>query len=307
MFARRTAAHKTIGSQTADFLELLFDPSDLIEIRLIETWKSDSKTCSKVIDRRWERAHTLIANLQSFRTANENGANVFFGVNPRLRMGSKKGDVALCRCLWADIDSVQQSDTQRWQCLPEPSLIVDSGHGVHLYWILKESFVVSNDGQREHVEGILKGMYQILSADSVQDVSRILRLPGFANVKNFRNGAPPLPCVIPHTSDTSYDLVDFEPDKAVLPEQSYYLNCATIPNDDRFTSSRIRGLMRLLGKDTEDRSKRDFYVVIRLLSLGCSQTDIQELVSTHSKFAGNARYLQQTIQNAQKVLKQQNG
>jgi hypothetical protein len=63
-------------------------------------------------------------------------ANIFMGVNPRARRGvGRKCDVQTCRCVWADMDEVS-SEVARWRChevgLPDPSILVDSGNGVHL-------------------------------------------------------------------------------------------------------------------------------------------------------------------------------
>jgi hypothetical protein len=97
--------------------------------------------------------------------------------------------------LWADLDGARAGDPIS-QALPEPTLVVDSGHGLHLYWRLNTPVILDTSASREFVESVLRGMYLELCADSVQDVSRLLRLPGFLNVKDFQNGTKPTPCRI---------------------------------------------------------------------------------------------------------------
>jgi hypothetical protein len=67
---------------------------------------------------------------------------------------------------------------------------------------------------------------------------------------------------------------------------------------------RVRGLVRLLTKDSIDRSKRDYFVVTKLLELGCSQDEVASMVSNYSKFCGNETYLHRTIENAVRAVRQ---
>ena len=61
--------------------------------------------------------------------------NIYAGVNPRKSIGgSKDGDVLLARNLWIDIDHISVDDALerlRLTGFPRPTMIVDSGHGVH--------------------------------------------------------------------------------------------------------------------------------------------------------------------------------
>jgi hypothetical protein len=65
---------------------------------------------------------------------------------------------------------------------------------------------------------------------------------------------------------------------------------------------RIRGLVRYLDRQVDDRSRRDFWVVCNLLRLGLSVEEIRALVASHSKFNDNQLYLETTLQNAQQVV-----
>jgi hypothetical protein len=64
----------------------------------------------------------------------------------------------------------------------QPTIIVQSGHGYHLYWPLEESLT----GERVwEAEPVLRGIVECLQADgSVAEIARIMRLPGTLNLKS---------------------------------------------------------------------------------------------------------------------------
>lgn len=296
-----------------DFLTTLFEPSDLVELRLIRTWSEEGKQRSQCQGRKWLTPPEILAAWPELQRRNSQGANIFYGVNPRSAKGSTKQEVALCRTLWADLDDARPTDRSRWEMLPPPTLIVDSGHGVHLYWRLHHPVLLTTLAARNYVESILQGMYLRLGADSVQDVSRLLRLPGFANVKGFRQGKVPTLCQIAqHDPHRTYDLLDFQEYILASSTESCHSDnaveklCEPTGNVTRSRDmQRIRGLVRLLDKESTDRSKRDFYVVSKLLQLGCSSAEISQLVANHSKFKDNETYLERTLDNALRATARQ--
>lgn len=82
--------------------------------------------------------------------AAEERANLFFGVCPRPRKGCERAwHIRTVPALWADIDHCTPDEAvQRCEKagLPRPSIIVNSGHGVHLYWLLVEPYVIDDAG-----------------------------------------------------------------------------------------------------------------------------------------------------------------
>jgi P4 family phage/plasmid primase-like protien len=153
--------------QTLRFLSLLFEPTDVVLLRPIETWiEGDKKRSRTIYD--WARHHTvgavndLLLRSQG-RMAQREKANLFFGVCPRA--GRDGYDLAwqirTVRCLWADIDDCTP-EVALQRCadagLPEPSIVISSGNGVHLYWLLAEPYVIDDAGappqvMKEWVEG----------------------------------------------------------------------------------------------------------------------------------------------------------
>jgi hypothetical protein len=70
------------------------------------------------------------------------------------------------------------------QLTPPPSLVIHSGHGLHLYWVFKESIAATAESKAEH-ERLLRRLADHLGADtSVAHCAALMRLPGTTNSKN---------------------------------------------------------------------------------------------------------------------------
>lgn len=151
------------------FLWALFEEKDTILFRPIETWVEGGKKRSRVL---YKSETYRVANLVLLKLALQNlieiakieHANIFFGVCPRL--GNKgRFDLAwqirTVRVLWADIDHVTVDEARERVAkagLPQPSIIVNSGNGVHLYWLLEQPYLIDDVGdpppvRKEWVEG----------------------------------------------------------------------------------------------------------------------------------------------------------
>lgn len=130
-----------------------------------------------------ESLFKVVSAWDSIQDANRGGENVYFGANPRSRRDGTSGSVTLARCVFADIDcEVSVPGVLRRvekAGLPEPTAIVVSGHGVHLWWRLTEP-VTDLSGWSV----IQKRLALALNSDpKVHDPPRIMRLPGTMNVK----------------------------------------------------------------------------------------------------------------------------
>ncbi len=164
------------------FLEAIFPPGSMVNIRPIETWKSGTRNprTSRVDYEGVQHVLLGIKNgdgqfhhssdwlkgrLQRVvdRAARER-TNVFFGTCSRAGSGGKYDrawqirEVAL---LWADIDDTHDLAELKKRIksagLPGPSIINDSGHGFHVFWILGVPYRIDDCGdpppvQREWVE-----------------------------------------------------------------------------------------------------------------------------------------------------------
>ena len=71
--------------------------------------------------------------------------------------------------------------------LPEPTFVVESGNGWHLYWCLDEAIEVNDENRDEviaQVEGVHRFIHEHYNSDSgAGDVLRLMRLPGHEHKK----------------------------------------------------------------------------------------------------------------------------
>lgn len=104
---------------------------------------------------------------------------------------AQKRYVAAINCLYGEFDAKVYGSKEAilehiagapW---PAPSVVVDSGGGIHGYWLLREPWVPESDDARAAAEIIQRGwVQQVIGADpSVHDLVRILRVPGTLNFK----------------------------------------------------------------------------------------------------------------------------
>lgn len=145
------------------FLQALFDEKDTILFRPIETWNEGGKKQSRVLYKNtlYRAANPVLLRITQqhlHQISAAQNANVFFGVCPRF---GHKGRFDLAwqirkvRALWTDIDHVTVDaarDRITKSGLPQPSIIVNSGNGVHIYWLLNEPYLIDDVGDPPAVE-----------------------------------------------------------------------------------------------------------------------------------------------------------
>jgi hypothetical protein len=145
--------------------------------------------------------------------------DVYFGVCPRERMKAEKEHIHYLVALWADLDigseghedkSVffegPQQAAKAIRSFPRaPSIIVESGRGAHLYWLLKQVNEVSDP---ERVEKVLKNISEHLQCDTDVNIETALRLPETVNTKVV---GKPVNCDVKFiNANFRYSLQDFE-------------------------------------------------------------------------------------------------
>ena len=116
---------------------------------------------------------------RQIRTIEQVRLNVYCSANPRNRLGGTKSeDVALARSIFADLEHVsleQAVERIEKSRLPKPTMTVNSGHGIHLYWRLVEPIT-----DLAAWKTLQKRLIQLLGSDpAIHDPPRIMRLPGF--------------------------------------------------------------------------------------------------------------------------------
>lgn len=145
------------------FLSALFAESDIVLFRPIESWVEADKKRSRVdykhtFYRKAVPALVQVTLLQLLKVAQQERLNLFFGVCPRIG-GKGRFDLAwqirTVRALWTDIDHItveQALERVAKADLPPPSIIVNSGHGAHLYWLLDAPYLIDDAGDPPPVE-----------------------------------------------------------------------------------------------------------------------------------------------------------
>jgi len=193
---------KSSRKKTQLFFERLFGKTNgLIEIRALPSGK-------QIFTRDLEK---LLAFIQTH--INE---NVYFGAATRKGRDGSKAGVLDVRALWADMDwkdlvgGKAEADRRIENFSLKPSIIVSSGHGYHLYWLLRKPVKASME-----IEGFLKGIAFALGADpSAAELARILRVPGTFNHKYGEK------LLVTRSVDNGlrYDLEDFEKWRIEIPK-----------------------------------------------------------------------------------------
>ena len=153
---------------------------------------------------------------------NSKGWNIHPGVNPRFRRPvggrGKNADVMCYVALWLDLDFHGQEAAVRaaWAKLLEiftaagirPSVIVESGRGIHVYWLLDKPY--PNAEARPCCAGLQKEAsicdVEGGGSDPINDPCRVLRMPGTQNLKDKKD---PRPCVVVEASWKRYPLSAF--------------------------------------------------------------------------------------------------
>src|SRR5215207_5203867 len=158
---------------------------------------------------RWVPANDLDLAAQTARLLAQT-KDVYFGVGlqPRDLGQSRRGqakDVIAIPGLWADVDvrgpahkgtdlppTKDDARTLLGEFPLEPTLVVDSGHGLQPWWLFKEPWVFDGDEQRQRAQDLVRRFQATLQAkardrgwsiDTTSDLARVMRPAGTWNHK----------------------------------------------------------------------------------------------------------------------------
>jgi hypothetical protein len=195
--------------------------------------------------------------------------DVFFGPAMRKRKGETKEDMLGTKVLWVDVD-----DEHKPLFTLPPSMMVQSGHGWHLYWVLDEPL------EKEVAEHLNKQLIaDISTADpACYNINRVLRVPGSTNTKEP---------IRPVTLATNTGVVYTKEDITLLENLNKKVRHKIRTGDSRGYRS---------------RSERDWSIITSLVGLG-ARDELIYLVFQHQPCGDKAResadkYLERTIQKA---------
>jgi len=230
---------------------------------------------------------------------NRDGYNIYFGVATR----NMDWQPIYIPAVWIDVDFKDlkprlisplalvilrlRSDSV-W-----PSIIVESGHGLHAYWK-----ITAGPDDHRRVKDINKRLAIRFGGDKVADVARILRLPGFYNVKDTAN---PQLCQV--SDDVNWGILSV----LELDELEAWLDDVAVPMLDEKLENLIKN-----GAPIGKRSEADFAVTIGMLRRGFSEDEVREAFQS-GKIGDKARekgiyeddYLTRTLDAAQRRLREE--
>ncbi len=176
--------------------ELFEDANGLINIREFK-------------DKKCKRKHFFtLQEFQNYQPPQDR--EVFFGVYARTRRPGTEKNCSTIKCLYLDfdymdIDAVKKRISDAG--LPQPSVYVSSGHGVHTYWLLEE--------RTNNTVALLRQMQILTGADNTADTPRVMRLPGTMNTKR-----EPVPCKVIEGDYRKYNRALFDELIPIVTEQA---------------------------------------------------------------------------------------
>ena len=166
---------------------------------------------------------------------NNQQQNIYFGTNlqgeVKLQGRGKANDSIGTVCFYTDVDmeclsahtkcDLPKSEADAYSILKgfgwDPSLVVNSGYGLHVYWIFKEPWIFRDDADRERCERLLIRLQATIreranqkgwTLDYTHDLSRILRVPDTWNIKVRDN---PVEVKVIESNGLRYNPEDIEP------------------------------------------------------------------------------------------------
>lgn len=127
--------------------------------------------------------------------------NIYIGMFTRKRKKGRKEDIKQTQALWLDFDDKDSFYSFEYLVninkLPEPTAVINSGHGYHVYYKLDKP------AGRE-LEPVLKELARKTAADTrAAELARIMRLPATMNVKEPDQ---PVKCEVLKLNNKSYKL-----------------------------------------------------------------------------------------------------
>jgi hypothetical protein len=193
----------TVSFNRADFLEALFGPYTkesryFILVRAVDEHGGGGSN----------RFYPNLVELSN--TEFPPNRHVYFGVCPRQRMHVGKEHIHYIAALWASLDIgpggysglnsnfVDETEARRTiDSFPlKPSIIVKSGRGFHLYWLLHSQMKIPDV---EAVENLLRKLNDHFRCLSPVGLESTLRLPGTWNPRGSRT---PAKCIAEHLDAT---------------------------------------------------------------------------------------------------------
>jgi hypothetical protein len=176
----------------------------------------------------FRRGFDAIEPLAEYMVKNGKTSNAYFSpIVFRTELGRKKDAAARVRVVWSDLDcgsgksfKTRNDALAKIRKFPlKPQLIISSGRGFHVYWILADDVA---SGQFDRLMAIVKGVARRLGGDPAACLeTQLLRVPGTLNIDSVdekKDGLNYRVTVVEYNRDEpAYSLEDFEQEGVVSP------------------------------------------------------------------------------------------
>jgi hypothetical protein len=132
---------------------------------------------------------TDLDGINQFTTKHESRWDIYTGVATRKATGGKLVDCLALYALFVDMDFKEYPSEEAAQAVLtsypfQPSIVINSGGGLHCYWLLTEALDLQTEYKTPKVREILRALAKSLHADMKSgDAAHILRVPGTFNHK----------------------------------------------------------------------------------------------------------------------------
>lgn len=183
---------------TLKFLNLLYQKADsFIYLWTLQDKKTYWFSCNE-IEKMKEKAFEL-----------NKAKDIYFGVGgvEKKLLGHKRASAVEINMLpgfWVDIDikgeahkagNLPNNLEEALSLLPprfSPTLIVDSGYGIHVYWLFEKPWIFKSEEDRKNASFLIQSLQKKIKdtalekgfkVDTTSDLARIMRLPGTINYK----------------------------------------------------------------------------------------------------------------------------
>lgn len=193
-------------SDTVQFLQALYQGADgYAEIRLLHK-SGDYRKIEKI----YRPANTIHTGNFDVLAEMNSDYHIYHRVNVSNGENSKKADISQIVALYLDIDDNSDEAYARLENLAVPTAVIKSGGGYHAYYMLIEPLAIDSPDMVLEVERTMQGMilaYGDGADDKAKDITRILRTPGFYNIKD-KYDTPPL-CELVYLDNDRYGRYSF--------------------------------------------------------------------------------------------------
>ncbi len=237
--------HITLDDQTRAFLSLLWRGG-----KFAYFWTADEQktyTNEQGDQEPIKRSHWFPTG-KIPQPPKESTAHLYFSVNPSTEKRSSvqravMSSISSIATLFAEYDdkawTSRQAILDYIETLPrQPSVMINSGGGVHCYWLLDEPYIIDSDEDRQYAKDISRRWVRFCEGDDVKDLTRVLRLPGSKNIKPKYAPNYPLVEYVYCDLDRRYSLADLV---SILPADQDESVAQNAPRRDSTARSALNG------------------------------------------------------------------